>query len=270
MPEARVNGVTLSYDEQGRGGEAVLFAHGLFWCRAMYVAQMAALAERWRCIAYDLRGHGRSESTAAGYDLDNLTRDAAELIGHLGCAPCHFVGHSMGGFIGLRLALRHPELLRSLVLVDSSAEPEPPAGIPRYRLLNFIGRYLGLSLVTGPVMKIMFGRRFLADPARRAELREWRQRFVANDRRGATRSVEAVIARAGVAEQLGRITLPTLVLVGDDDVATVPARSEALHAGITGSRLARFPGVGHSPPIEAPAEVSRVLGEFFGGLSPGR
>src|SRR5512143_349147 len=202
MPQASVNGVTLDYDEQGQGGAAVVFAHGLLWCRAMWRSQMAALAVRYRCFAYDLRGHGRSETTRTGYDVDNFAEDAAALIRELGGAPCHFVGHSLGGFIGLRLALRHPELLRSLVLVDSSAEPEPPAGIPRYRLLNFVGRYLSLRLVAGPVMKIMFGPRFLADPARREERREWRQRILANDRYGATRCVQAVITRGGVAERL--------------------------------------------------------------------
>ena len=136
MPTLQVNGAELFYDERGSGSETVVFAHGLLFDGRMFDAQVAALSGRFRCLTFDFRGQGRSAVTPDGYDMDTLADDAAALIEALGASPCHFVGLSMGGFVGLRLASRRPELLRSLALVDSSADPEPADNLPRYRLLN--------------------------------------------------------------------------------------------------------------------------------------
>jgi 3-oxoadipate enol-lactonase len=125
MPIIRVNGAALYYEEHGAGPETIVLAHGLLWSCRMFDAQVALLKEHYRCVAFDFRGQGQSEVTRSGYDMETLYEDAVALIEQLGCAPCHFLGLSMGGFIGLRLAARHPELLRSLILLETSADPEP-------------------------------------------------------------------------------------------------------------------------------------------------
>ncbi|HVT60609.1 MAG TPA: alpha/beta hydrolase [Thermoanaerobaculia bacterium] len=268
MPRIRVNGADLYYEEQGKGtgGEAIVFAHGLLWSGSVFSRQIEALADRYRCVAFDFRGQGRSETTGAGYDMETLAQDAAALIEALDCAPCHFVGLSMGGFVGMRLAIDHPELLRSLILLESSADPEPPENMGKYRRLSFVARWLGLRLVAGPVMKIMFGTKFLNDPARSALRRQWRRQMLANDRLGVTRAVLGVIARRGVYDRLGRIAVPTLVVVGDQDVATVPARAERIHAGIAGSRLCVIAGAGPTSTVEEPEAVNRALADFLASL----
>jgi 3-oxoadipate enol-lactonase len=138
----------------------------------MFDAQVALLKERYRCVAFDFRGQGRSEVTRSGYDMETLYEDAVALMEQLGCAPCHFLGLSMGGFIGLRLAARRPELLRSLMLLETSADPEPSGNVAKYRQLTFVARWFGLGLVVDRVMPVMFGRTFLTDPARTLERRE--------------------------------------------------------------------------------------------------
>src|SRR5262249_52496727 len=85
----------------------------------MFEAQVAALRDRYRCVTFDLRGHGRSELTTGGYDMDTLADDAVALIERLGGGPVHLVGLPIGGFTGLRVALRQPQLLRSLTLIGS-------------------------------------------------------------------------------------------------------------------------------------------------------
>lgn len=266
MPTLRVNGATLWYDEQGTGPETVVFAHGLLWSGRMFDAQTAALADRFRCVTFDFRGQGRSEVTAGGYDMETLADDAAALIDALGCAPCHFVGLSMGGFVGMRLAARRPALIRSLVLMETSADPEPRANVPRYRLLGAVGRVfgrLGFRVVSGKVMRIMFGRTFLADPARAEERALWTERLMANHRVGVTRALRGVIERRGILGELGAITAPTLVVVGDEDVATVPEKAERIHAAIAGSRLVVIPGAGHSASVEQPELVTAALEGFL-------
>lgn len=269
MPHIHVNGANLWYEEHGAGPETVVFAHGLLWSGRMFDAQVAALADRYRCITFDFRGQGRSEVTEDGYDMDTLSDDAAALIDALGCAPCHFVGLSMGGFIGMRLAARRPELIRSLVLMETSADPEPAENVPRYRMLGGIVRVLGrlgMRLVMPRVMRIMFGRTFLADPAREADRLLWRERGMDNHPRGIVRALQGVIDRKPIHAELGKISVPTLVMVGDEDVATVPVKAERIHAAIPGSRLVTIPGAGHTSSVEQPAFVNAALGEFLGSV----
>ena len=266
MPHLTVNGATLWYEEHGSGPETIVFAHGLLWDGRMFEAQVAELGGRYRCITYDFRGQGRSEVTADGYDMDTLTDDAAELIERLDCAPCHFVGLSMGGFIGMRLAARRPELIRSLVLMETSADAEPAENVPRYRMLGRVVRVLGrlgMRLVMPRVMRIMFGRTFLEDPAREAERQLWKTRGMENRPAGILRALDGVITRLPIYDELDRIARPTLVMVGDEDVATVPAKAERIRGAIPGARLVIIPGAGHTSSVEQPAFVNRVLKEFL-------
>ncbi|HSB21100.1 MAG TPA: alpha/beta fold hydrolase [Anaeromyxobacteraceae bacterium] len=265
MPRLRVNGVDLYYESTGTGPETVVLSHGLLLSGDMFREQVRHLAPRYRVVVYDHRGQGRSEVAATGYDMDTLAADAAALVEALGAAPCHFAGVSMGGFVAMRLAARRPELLRSCVLMETSADPEAAENVPRYRMLNWAVRLLGARAVADKVMPIMFGKSFLADPAR-AELRaEWRGRFRAL-RRSIHRSVTGVIERSGVYQELQGISVPTLVLVGEEDVATPPPRAERIQAAIRGSRLLRIPRAGHSSTIENPEAVNAALDGFLAGL----
>lgn len=232
----------------------------------MFDGQVNALKDVYQCITFDFRGQGQSEVTASGYDIDTLSEDAAALIDALQCAPCHFIGLSMGGFVGLRLAIRRPHLIRSLILVETSADPESEETARRYRLLSFVARWFGLRIVVDRVMPIIFGKKFLSDPARAELSQQWRQRILANHRIGITRAVPGVITREGVYDQLGTIAAPTLIILGDQDVAMPPAKAERMHARIRGARLVVIPGAGHTSTIEEPAAVNAVLKEFLGGL----
>jgi pimeloyl-ACP methyl ester carboxylesterase len=117
MPFKEINGTRIHHTETGSGPETIVFSHGLLMSGEMFRDQVAAFSDRYRCITFDHRGQGQSEVTESGYDMDTLAEDAAALIRELNCAPCHFAGLSMGGFVGMRLAIRHPELLKSLILL---------------------------------------------------------------------------------------------------------------------------------------------------------
>jgi len=117
--------------------------------------------------------------------------------------------------------------------------------------------------VIKPLMNIMFGQTFLTDPAMEAVRSKWKNHLMSLDKVGTSRAAHGVIDRDGVYDQLGRINTPTLILVGDEDVATVPAKAERLHQAITGSRLVVIPGAGHSASIEQPTLVTRAIEEFL-------
>lgn len=265
MPTISVRGANLYYESHGTGPESIVFSHGLLMSGAMFRAQIEHFSKRYRVIVYDHRGQGRSEVTPGPYSMDELALDAEALIEALELEPCHFAGLSMGGFVGIRLAARRPTLLRSCILLDTSAEPEQPQNVPRYRLLALVARTIGPWAVSSKVLPIMFGKSFLEDPARASVRQEWIERLKALQR-SIHLSVAAVVDRVGVENELPRITVPTLILVGDEDRATPLRKSERLHEHIRGSRLVVIPKAGHSSTIENPAGVNAAIDAFLSGL----
>jgi pimeloyl-ACP methyl ester carboxylesterase len=257
-----VDGVELHYEERGQG-PAVVFSHGLLWSGAMFDAQVAALSSSYRCIAFDHRGQGRSATSPEPYDMERLTADAATLIEKLGAAPCHFVGLSMGGFVGMRLAARRPELLRSLTLVETAADAEPRLNVPKYRAMALVARVFGFRPLIGAVTKIMFGRTFLRDAARAPLRDKLRAELLALDPPRVEMALDAVIRRRPILDELSRIATPTQVLHGDEDRAIVMPRALEMAGAIRGARIVVIPRAGHSSSIEEPDAVTRALRSFF-------
>jgi pimeloyl-ACP methyl ester carboxylesterase len=263
MPHIRVHGAQLHYEEHGAGDDTIVFSHGLLWSGEMFREQVAALKDRYRVITFDHRGQGRSEKTRERLDMDALAEDAAELIRQLSPQrPVHFAGLSMGGFVAMRLAARQPQLLKSCLLLETSADPEPAENKSKYRQMIWVVRLLGTKPVAPKVMRIMFSQSFLADPAQAGLRREWQGRLEALER-NIHRAVTGVINRSSVYEELKNIRCPTLVIVGEEDVATVPAKAERIHQAIAGSELVRIPRAGHTSTIENPRDVNRAILDFL-------
>ncbi len=264
MPFLSIRGARIHYEDTGGPGEPVVFSHGLLWDMHLFDRQIAALKGRYRCIAYDHRGQGRSEAPKGRQPITLRTvyEDAVEFIRVLKLDPCHFVGLSMGGFVGLRVAARNPELLRSLALLDTSADPESRATLLRYRVLTSVTHWLGLGPVVDRVMPVMFGRTFLHDPARAAEREELRRQLASNPRE-VWRAMQGVITRRGIEDELPRIQTPTMVLVGEEDVTTPTEKAERLHAQIAGSKLVRLAHGGHMSNLEQPEAVTAAISDFL-------
>lgn len=263
MAHIEVNGAQLHYTDEGIGLETIVFSHGLLFNSGMFADQIAALKSQYRCIAFDHRGQGKSEVTESGYDLDTLTDDAVALIEALNVQPCHFLGLSMGGMVAMRIAIKRPDLLRSIILIDTSADAETPENLSRYNMLSFIARWFGLRVVIGKTMPILFGRSFLNDPLRKNIKKKWRKQILTNDRIGITRAIGGVIHREGVLEKLDQIQLPTLIIYGEEDLATPPIKSQRVHAAIAGSKLVHIDHAGHSSTIERPAAMVNEIADFL-------
>ncbi|HWE23423.1 MAG TPA: alpha/beta fold hydrolase, partial [Myxococcales bacterium] len=237
MPRLKVDGVELHYEDTGGVGPPVVFAHGLLWSGTMFRFQVEALRGTYRCISFDFRGQGRSEIARSGYDMDTLTRDTATLIERLRAWPCHFVGLSMGGFVGMRLARQRPELLRSLSLLHTAGDAEPLWRRPRYALMGLATRLLGPRVLIRPVMKILFGRSFLRDPAQASLRDSLRDELLRNDVDGELLALRGVLRRSSFMDDLSSLQTPTLVLSGDEDVGVIPKRSQRTADRIPGARF---------------------------------
>lgn len=263
MPTIAVNGTRLYYEDTGGDGEPIVFSHGLLWDARMFEAQVEELSRDHRVIAYDHRGQGRSAvPTESVIPMDLLYADAVALIEALGAGPCHLAGLSMGGFVAMRVAARRPDLVRSLILLETSAGPEPSENVPRYRLLSLITGLLGPGVVADRVMPIMFGETFLGDPARRDERERWKT-ILSGNRRDITKAVRGVIERNGIEDEIRGIGAPTLVIVGEEDVATTPDKAEAIVDAVPDATLVRIPGAGHSSTIEQPDLVTDAIRSFL-------
>lgn len=254
-----MNGTSLYVEDTGGPGPVVAFSHGLLFSCRMFDAQVEALRPTCRCLAWDHRGQGRSaRASGRSVPIETVTADAVELLDSLGVSKVHFVGLSMGGFVGLRIAARRPDLMASLTLLDTSADAEPPENLPRYRWLTRIVAVTGPGVVMGQVMPILFGRTWLDDPRQHTARAQWKRRL-SDNRRDIVKAVRGVIERDSVRDALAMIQCPVTVAVGDEDVATTPAKAEGLAQGIPGAQLVTIPRTGHSSSIEAPDAVTRII-----------
>lgn len=206
---------------------------------------------------------GETAATKGGYDMDTLADDAVALIEHLGVAPVHYVGLSMGGFIGQRIAARRPELIRTLTLLDTDAGPEDPGKVKRYKLLATIYRLTGIPPLRKQVLPIMFGPAFLADPGRQPIIDEWERRLKRSRRAGVSKAVMGVANRLPVENEIGNIKAPTLVIVGADDVAIPPHGSQRMAERIPGARLEEIPACGHTSTLEQSDTATAMLRNFL-------
>ena len=260
----QINGAEMHVEDTGGSGQAVVFSHGLLWSTKMWKFQVEALRGRFRCIAFDHRGQGQSEITKDGYDMESLTLDAAALIEKLGIAPVHFVGLSMGGFVGMRLAARRPELLRSVALVETAADGEPALNVPKYKIMSALSTVVGLGPFAPTIMKIMFGRSFLNDPAKTALRDEMLGQLLGLRLVGMRKALGGVLSRKPFNE---KVRVPALVISGEEDKAVTPARSRKLFDAIPGAHFVSIPKAGHTSSIENPEAITAALLEHFQSLS---
>ncbi|OYW46873.1 MAG: hypothetical protein B7Z08_01565 [Sphingomonadales bacterium 32-68-7] len=262
MPDIAIRGARLHYEETGTGPETILFIHGLMLASESWQAQIDHFAGTHRVLSFDLRGQGRSEHTCDSLGLDSLAEDAAELVRRLAPEGCHVVGFSMGAFIALRLAARHPGLVRSLTLIGVSAEAESWRKMPAYAAMIALVSVAGVGPVAPRMMQILFGRSILADPARADLIARWRAVVDALPK-SIVRAAAASALRRSVRDEIGGITVPVLIVAGEED-QPVPLRHPlAVAAAIPGAELERLPGAGHAVMIEQPDWFNARLRRFL-------
>lgn len=261
MPHLTVNDCEYFYTDTGDGDETIVFGHGFLMTHRMWGAQIDALSDRYRCVAFDWRGQGQSEVTESGYDVPDLARDVVAMVDELDLGTVHYVGLSMGGFVGFDLLAYHADVLASAVLLDSSAEAEPMRSRVKYHAMLEAVKRVGYDPVIDRVVPILFGPTFRREHPDAVET--WVERITAQDRTGIYRAGRAIFGRESVLSRLGQARTPTLLLVGADDVATPPERSEQANDALPNSRLVILPNAGHSSAVERPDAVTDHIEPFL-------
>jgi pimeloyl-ACP methyl ester carboxylesterase len=259
MPHADIGGQRLHYEDTGSGDDVIVFSHGLLMDHSMFQPQIEALGDDWRCITWDERAHGATQSTDAPFDYWEMADDLLGLLDHLGIERAVLAGMSQGGFLSLRAALKQPDRVRALVLMDTQAGVEDaektqaynqlmeawmaPDGPPQQALDTVSAIILGLDFADAPL---------------------WQERWVAMPKSDVRRAYDTLIGREDdVAPRLSELTMPALVVHGEQDLAIDHSLAARLAAALPDGELVSVPGAGHAANLTHPDQVNAALLSFL-------
>lgn len=259
--KARLDGGEVCFEAYGEG-PAVVFLHAFPLSASMWDAQCEALAPAHRVVRFDARGFGGSPPGGLAFTMDRIADDAAALLERLGVERAVVAGCSMGGYAALAFARRHARRLAGLVLLDTKAGPDTEEARAGRRALA--ERVLADG---APAAAEAFLPRLLGETTQRSRplvVERVREAILAARPRAVADALHGLAAREDSRPGLGLVRVPTLVVVGEEDVLTPPCEAEALAGGIPGARLVRVPGAGHLASLEDPRAVNAALRAFLG------
>ncbi len=270
MPKANVNGIDVAYEVHGDGTPLVL-AHGYTASKEMWDAQIGPFSEKYRTVVYDLRGHGESEAPPAddpAYTLDTYVEDQRALMEHLGIDRAYIGGLSMGGRIAMRFALKYPNMVRALLLLDASAE-----GMPHMRGQREAIEGVVRSKGVAAVLRNLFSRGAELLGANRPEdlpegVRAHIDRLAAMSPDGALGAWEALAEQESVLERLSEIAAPTLIVVGDKDAFVAP--SEEMKKRMPEARFVLIKDSIHGTCLWQPEKFTSAVLDFLADVDAGR
>lgn len=259
MARIQANGINLAYEISG-DGPPLLLIHGLGSTLRDWDAQVAAFAQRYRVITFDLRGHGDSDKPAGPYSMQMLAFDAAGLLQALGVPSAHVVGISLGGAIAFQLTLDHPALVKTVTIVNSG--PEAIARSYKERLAIWLRFYMirkmGLTKLGQAI-----GAKLFPQPENHAVRDAFVARFAHNDKEAYQHALRALLGWS-VMDQVGGIACPLLAITADRDYTPLSFK-EAYVAKIPGARLEVIRESHHALPMEKPQAFNAALGSFLAG-----
>jgi pimeloyl-ACP methyl ester carboxylesterase len=247
-----------AYSVEGSGPPLFLI-HGIGASRHSWDGLVARLAPHYRCIAYDLRGHGKSPKPVPPYSLDDLVDDLEALRAELGIESAHFAGHSLGGMIGPRYAQRYPSRVKSLGLYSTAAfRTEDDAA--KVRGVVAAMRRNGIA----PVLETLKDRWFTPEFAARCpEVISRRMQQVIDTDPAVFLSVFDIYAETEMAPWISEIHHPCLVLTGENDGGCNPRLNRAITAALPDAELVILPVLRHAILLEDPAAVAAPVLDFL-------
>jgi 3-oxoadipate enol-lactonase len=245
--------------ETGQGPPLVLL-HSLLSDRASFDAVVSPLARAFQVIVPELPGFGRSRAVDGG--LAAVADRMAELVTEA-AGSAVVLGNGYGGFVALQMAIRHPAVASRLILADSGAAFSE-AGREAFRTMAAVSGAKGLAAIADVAMNRLFAPEF--QDAHPALMDERRAAFLRTDPEIFRAACEA-LASLDLRGELSKVTVPVLVLVGEQDQATPPAMSHELAAGLPDAQLKIIPGCAHVPQLQAPALFLAAIADFLNAAS---
>ena len=250
--------MNLAYRREG-SGPAVLLLHGVGGDATNWDAIAARLRARFEVLRMDLRGHGKSDLITGPIRVEDLARDAIEVLDAAGIKTCRVVGFSLGGAVALSVALDFPQRVEKLALIGTVCGRTPEDRARSADRIEFL-RQNGVGAIAEANRQRWFTDEFQqahpdvvqarVDQVRRSDPASYLHAFT-------------VFGTTDFAGRLGEIRVPTLIVTGEHDLAATPRMARLMHERIAGSQVHVLPRLRHSLLIEAPDRVASLLEGFL-------
>ncbi|ULA64500.1 MAG: Putative 3-oxoadipate enol-lactonase [Nitrospira sp.] len=262
--QATINGITLAYNDTGRG-LPIVFLHAFPLNRTMWAVQESALSSQFRVIAIDLRGHGESDAPLWHYSLDQSADDVRALLDHLSIQQALFVGLSMGGYILLAFYRKHADRVKGMVLADTRAQADTAEGkAGRFQMAQIAYKQGPSAIADIMIPKLLSPATIQTKPEIVQQVRTMIER---NQISGIAGDLMAMAERPDSVPFLKQIGCPTQIIVGELDQATPPADAKLMANQIPHARLALIPNAAHLANLEEPEAFTKIVAEFAGELA---
>lgn len=253
----------VAYEVVGTGAPVVLL-HGILASSDMWTEQIRELATRYRVIAIDARGHGRSAQATTAFTIHDMVKDAVEVLDELRIDRAVWAGLSMGGMVALSAAMRAPHRVRALILLDTDAGPASLADRVQYRIMSAVASVVGVGPLVSRIIALSLGpttRRTRPDI-----VAGWRALLLRAHVPSARHAIGAVAGREDLMGRLRDIAVPALVIVGEEDPTFPPPIARAIASGIPDADLVVIREAGHITTVEQPEAVTRAMRSFLDAL----
>ena len=252
------NTITINYNDQGPDdAPVIIFIHGFPFNKSMWDGQRAELKENTRVIAYDIRGHGKSEEGNEDFSIDLFVNDLIGLMDALKLDKVTLCGLSMGGYIALGAITKYPERFDSLVLSDTNCIADTAEG--KEKRMNAIKNIKenGVEKYTDEMIKNLFATESFS--TRQSVITRVKEMMNKTSQTSLCKTLLALAERKETCSKLEAIKVPVLIIVGKEDKITPPAAARAMHEKIKDSRLCILNHAGHVANMENPEEFTEQL-----------
>lgn len=257
MPFVSAHGQRIWIEDTGGSGPAIILAHGFMMDGTMFEHQVEGLRDKYRIITWDARGFGRTETDGAPFTYWDLADDCVAVLDALGIDKAIVGGMSQGGFVSLRVALRYPDRVRALILIDTQAGAENPEHVKLYQAM------MDQWVDEGPTDELAYAVAsiIISDPA---ESLRWIPKWQARERRSLIEPTRCLLTREDISEAVKVITIPSMIVHGLNDAAISLDLAQHLRVLIPGfQQMTIIDNAGHAANLTHPDVTNRAIREFL-------
>jgi 3-oxoadipate enol-lactonase len=260
-----IDNLTVSYTDEGKAGSPVIiFIHGFPFNKSMWKRQVEALMDNYRVIAYDIRGHGNSDTGTGDFSIELFVNDLLCLMDALKIDKTMLCGLSLGGYIALNAVINYPERFYALVLSDTNCIADAPESIEkRMKAIESI-RKGGVEKYADESLKNLFAAESFS--ARKEDIAAVKEMIVKTSIQSLCKTLLALTVRRETCTKLQEIKIPALILVGKEDKITTPEAASLMHKKIHGSLLEILEHAGHVSNLENPDEFNNQVNKFVASV----
>ena len=258
-------GQKLYYEAYGEG-PPIVFIHSYLANRTMWDAEVLRFQDHHQVLVVDLRGHGNAGASAR-HTLYDMVDDVIAVLDHAGIDNAIWCGLSIGGMITLRAAIRYPQRIRGMLLLNTDGKAESKQILATHKALAVLVRTLGVKAVLAPIMKMMFGKTAHANNP--ALIARWKAELARVHVPSMLRSLTALDTRDDVLNALRNVHIPALVIHGIEDTAIHHSRGQALANALPNADYQLYDQLGHLSNLERPEMIQEAIAQFLAKLQEG-